>query len=83
MWLAAKEFLHKSSNSWDARGSAHENDFVNLFGLEASVFQSLLAWANGAVDDRLNELFELLARDLAQIALAARQFNIELHRSLR
>jgi hypothetical protein len=78
-----KEIFHQSANFGNARGSADQHDFVNLFGLEAGVFQGLLAGADGAVDDRLNELLELLARDLAQIALAAGQLDVELHRWLR
>src|SRR5580700_6978790 len=78
-----EKFFYKSANFRDAGGSADQDDFVNLFGLEASIFESLLAGADGAVDDGLDELFELFARDLAEIMLAAGKFDIELCRGLR
>ena len=62
---------------------ADENNFVDLFGLKVRVFQRLLARANGAIDDRLNQLFVLLAGDLAQVALATGQFDVKLDRRLR
>ena len=54
-----------------------------MFGLEAGIFQSLLAGSDRPVDDGLNKLFELLAVDLAQVALAAGKFYLELRGRLR
>ena len=51
--------------------------------LQAGVFQRLLAGSDGAIDDRLDQLLELLARNLALIALATGQFNVQLGRGLR
>src|SRR5580693_8072766 len=83
MRLAAEKFLHQGANLRDACGSTDEDDLVNLFGLETGVFESLLAGADGAIDDGPDELLELLARDLAQVALAAGEFDIKLNRGLR
>ena len=60
------------------RDRKEENDFVNLFGLEAGIFHGLLTGADRAVDDGLNQLLILLAGNLALIALAAGQFDVEL-----
>ena len=46
-------------------------------GGEAGILHRLLAGADGAVDDGLNQLLELLARDLALVPLAAGQFDVE------
>ena len=69
--LAVEQIFHERANLRDARRAADQHDFVNLLGLEAGVFQSLLAGTDGAVDDRLDQLLELLARDLAPVAFAA------------
>ena len=83
MRLAVEQFLHQRANLGNARRTADQYDFVDLFGLEAGIFQRLLAGADGAIDDRLNQLLELLAGDFALIALAAGQFDVELDRRLR
>ena len=46
-------------------------------GCEAGVFHRLAHRADGAVDDGLDQLLVLLARDLALVALAAGKFDIE------
>jgi hypothetical protein len=73
-----EKLFDKSANFRDARGAPDEDDFIDLFGFEASIFESLLAGADSAVDDRLDELLELFASDLAKIAPAAGKFNVEL-----
>src|SRR5277367_5789992 len=78
-----KKFFHKSPNLWNARGSADKNHFIDLLGFEAGIFQGLLAGADGAVDDGLDELFELFAGDFAEVTLAAGKFDIELYGLLR
>ena len=74
VWLVAEQLFHKSANFRDARGTADEDYFVNLFGLEAGIFQRLLAGADGAVDDGPDKLFELLTRDLAGDSACRRGF---------
>jgi hypothetical protein len=81
--LAVKEFFDQSADLGNARGSADEHNFVNLLGLEACIFQSLLAGTDRAVDDGLDQLLELFTRNLSQIALATGQFDVELDRGLR
>ena len=81
--FALEQIFHQSAHFRNTRGSADEDDFVNLFGLEPSIFQRLLARPYGAVDDGLNQLLELLSSDLAQIPLSTGQFHIELYRRLR
>ena len=54
-----------------------------MFRFEASIFHGLLAGPDGAVDDRLNQLFKLFPRNLALITLAAGQFDVEPDRRLR
>ena len=66
------------ANLRNARRAADQHDFVNLFGLETGVFQRLLAGRDRALDDRLDQLLEAFARDLALIALSAGQLDIEL-----
>ncbi len=71
--LAAEHFFHQRANFRDARGATDQHDFVDLLGFQVGVFHRLLAGADGAIDDGLNELLELLAGDLALVALALRE----------
>ena len=68
-----EQILHQRAHFRDARRTADQHDFVNLLGLEVRIFQSLLAGADGAIDDGLDQLLELLARDFAPVAFAAGQ----------
>ena len=81
--FALEQFFDQRANFGNARGAADEHDFVDLFRLQAGIFQRLLAGADGAIDDGLNQLLELFARDLALVALAAGQFDVKLDRGLR
>ena len=83
MGLAPEHFFHQRANFWNARRTTDQHDFVDLFRLEIRIFQRLLAGADGAVDDGVNELLKLRPRNLALVALAVRQFNIEFDRRLR
>ena len=47
------------------------------FGLQAGIFHRLLNRADRAIDNRLNQLLKLRARDLALIALAAGKLDIQ------
>ena len=60
MRRALEQLFHQLADSRNARGAAHQHDFVDLLRLEAGIFQRLLHRADGAVDDRLDQLLELL-----------------------
>ena len=47
--VRAEEFLHQCADLRNARRSADQHDFVDLLGLEAGIFQGLLA---GTTSDR-------------------------------
>src|SRR5690349_9912214 len=75
--LAVEEFLHDLAKARNARGAAHQRDLVDLLGREACVAQRLLARPDSALQDGLDQAFELLARDLALILLALRQIDFD------
>ena len=54
--FAVKQFFHESANLGNARRSTDQDDFVDLFGLEIRVLESLLARADGAIDDRAESI---------------------------
>src|SRR5580704_8624894 len=74
--------LHQAPHLWNARGAPDQYDLVDLFGLQARVFERLLAGADRAVNDRLDRLLETIERNFALIFFSARQIDIELHRGL-
>ena len=76
------KIFDQRANFGNARGTADEHDFVDHFRFQAGIFHGLLAGANGAVDDRLNQLFVLLASNLAAVVLAAGEFDVKLDRGL-
>ena len=59
------------ANQRNARRAADQHGFVDLLRGEAGIFHRLPDRTDGAIDHRLDELLELLARDLALVALAA------------
>ncbi len=75
--------FHELLHARNARGTANKHNFVDLFRLERGVFQSLLARADGALHDRLNQSLELLARNLALVTKAPGQRNVQFHGGLR
>src|ERR1700689_2481565 len=75
---STKKFLHEPPNFWNARRSPDEHNLVDLSRLKSRIFKSLRGWPHGAVDNRLNVPLKHLACNFALIALAAKQFNIEL-----
>ena len=75
---SVEKILHQRSNFGNSRRAANQHDFIDLLRLQSCVFQRLLARADGAIDNWLNQLLELFAGDLALVALAFRQLNIEL-----
>src|SRR5260370_28816539 len=68
---------------WNGRGATDEHDVVDLFGLQARVFECLLRGADRAVNDRLDRLLETIERNFPLIFFPARQIDIELHPGLR
>jgi hypothetical protein len=64
--LALKHFLPPAREPRNARRSADQHDFIDLFRRKVRIFQRLLAGADGAVDDRLNQLLELFARVISR-----------------
>ena len=72
-----KEIVDQLAHRGNARRSADQHDFVDLFGRDARIGQRLLARANGAVEHRLDQLLEDVARNLALIAVAVGQLDVE------
>ena len=72
-----EDLISQTTDERNARRAADENDFVDLLGREAGVFQGLLAGADGAVEHRLDDLFKLLAGDLAAIGRAVGQIEVD------
>ncbi len=66
-----EELRDECAHGGDAGGAADHDDFVDRLGGELGVFEGLANGAGGAFDDSGDELFELLARDLAIVGLAA------------
>ncbi len=79
VWLAMKQIFHERPNLRNACRSTNQNHFVDLLRLEIRVLESLFAGAHGAIDDRLDQLLELLASNFALIALVVREFDIKFH----
>ncbi len=80
-FLAARaeleEIVDQLANRGNARGAADEHDFVDLFRSDAGIEHGLLAGAGGAIEDRLDELLEDFARNLALVAVAVGQLDVE------
>ena len=80
MLVARREFEeigHQLLHSWDARGTADQHDLANISSGEAGVPQCLTAWLSGALQDGLDQLLELRARDLATIKPAVWQRDLD------
>src|ERR1700721_325477 len=61
----------------NTRRSTHQNYFVDLFCCNARIRQSLFAGPRGAVQYRLNEQLENVSWNLALIAIAVGQLDVE------
>src|SRR5579872_1447447 len=83
MRLAAEHVLDKRANFRNASRTADQDDFIDLLRFETGIFEGLFARTNSAIDDRLDQLLELFAADLALVAPTLRQFDIEFYRGLR
>src|SRR5579859_6032224 len=83
MWFASEELRHDCTNARDARGPTHKNHLINVFRSKLGVLQRLFCRRDGPLDDRLNQLLELLARNLPLVALAARESYVEFRTWLR
>ena len=68
---------NSSSTSARTRGMRVDpptsTDFIDLLGLVTGILHRLLHGTDGAIEDRLNELLELFARDLALVAISVGQ----------
>ena len=83
MRFAVEQILDERADFRDSCRSPDQHYFVDLLGLEVCVFQRLLGGANGAIDNGLDQLLELLPGNFAPVAFAAGQFDIKLNRGLR
>src|SRR5580658_3108607 len=72
-----KNVIGEAANERNARGTSHENDFVDLLGGYAGIFERLSARAYGAVDDGLDDLFELLTGNLATVGFMPGQIDAD------
>ena len=86
MRLFAEQLFHQRLDARHARLSAHQNHFVDLAGVNACVFQGLLARTNGALNDVIHHLLQLGARQLlhqvlrpAGVSRDKRQIDFALH----
>ena len=73
-----KKFVNQRAHGRNARRAAHQHHFVDLFGSDARVGHRLLAGRDGALEHRFDQQFEDRARNLALIAVAVGQFDVEL-----
>ena len=58
----AEDLLDDLLDLRDAGRTAHQHDFIDLLGLELRIFQGLLTGRDRAVQNRLDQLLELLAQ---------------------
>ena len=84
--LLAEELLHRFLNGRDACAATHQDDLVDVRGLQACVLQGAFARGDGALDQAVRQLFEFCAaeathqvfrhavdgHDVGQVDLAAR-----------
>ena len=86
MGFLAEEILDHLLHPRDARGATHQYDLVDVRGLLASVSQRLLGRLDRALDQVLDHLFQLGARQAhlqvlgaAGIGREERQIDLRLH----
>ena len=80
--LEMEEIVHQLAHRGNSRGAAHQHHFVDLLGRDAGVGQGLLAGTGGARQHRLDQLLEDRAGNLALIAVAVGQLDVEVRRRL-
>src|SRR5262249_55057766 len=78
VWLTLEESLYQSTNARDARRSADEYNLIDFLSGDLGISKRLLGWGNRLLNDRLNQLLKLFARDFALIEVATWQFDIQL-----
>ena len=61
--LLAQDFLDLVADRGHARHAAHEDDLLDVLGLEAGVLERLLDGADGALDQVVRDLVQLGARE--------------------
>jgi len=69
--LLVENFLHFLLNAGHAGHPADQNDFVNVFGRHAGIFQRRLAWTDHLINQLFNQGFQL----------GAGQFYIQMFRT--
>ena len=77
-----EDVVGEAADQGDTRRTTDENDFVDLLGGDGGVFEGLQAGTEGAVNDRLDDLLELLAGDFAPVGLAIRKVETDAGRAL-
>jgi hypothetical protein len=70
MGSALEEVLDQGANFGDASGASDKHDFVDLFGFQLRIFESLPAGSDGAIESGLDKSLKLLAGNFALIAFA-------------
>ena len=74
-----EDLISEAADERNARRAADEDDFIDLLGREAGILQGLRTGADGAVEHRLDDLFELLAGDFAAVGLAVRAMSTSMY----
>ena len=72
-----KSSSHQLADLRDARRAAYQHGFVDLLWGQPGIFHRLPDRPNRAIDDRLDQLLKLRARDLALIAFAAGKLYVQ------
>ena len=74
--VEVEEFGDERAHGGNARRAADHDDFVDLLRGETVILQRLANRSRGALDDRRDQLLELLAGDLARIVFAAGEIHL-------
>src|SRR3984893_8358818 len=87
VWLLAEELLDRLDNLGHARHAADQDYLVDFGGSEAGFLEAVAAWPDGALDQIIDQRFELRARQLDVEMLGPvlirgdeRQVDVGLHR---
>ena len=75
MRTRAKQHLDRTTHQRNARRTAHQHYFVNLFGCKARIFHAIAAGAQRAVHDIADQVFKQLPGNLSPILALPRHAN--------
>ena len=78
-----EEIVDQLAHRGNARRAANQHDFINLLGRDAGISSACLHGPTVRLEHRLDQLLEHFARNLALIAIAVGQFDIEAARRAR